>query len=82
MPVWENYDVEAELTIRVKADGKTISHYTVYGEAPGTSNEGLGGAPLPAAIRAAVDLASQKSATMAAAVRRNRRKELGYRDGD
>jgi hypothetical protein len=82
MPLWEDYAVVAEVTVHVKVGNKLISRYTVYGEAPGSSNEGLGRAPLPAAVTAAIELASRKSATLAAAVRRNRRSELGYPDGD
>lgn len=82
MPVWENYRVEVETKVTVITGGRSISEWTVFGEADGTSNENVKQPTLVEAVISATSRAAVDADRIAAAVRINRRKVLGYKDGD
>lgn len=80
MPLWEDYDVEVETSVKIKASGKTIVAFTVPGAASGTSNEEVNRLTIPGAVQTALTEAGNRALNIADAVRLQRRKELGYGD--
>lgn len=82
MPIWERYEVVAETTVTVKVEGRVVSSFKTFGEAKGGSNEGVDRLGLVGATEVAVRKAETEAVTMALAAQKNRRREIGYRDGD
>lgn len=82
MPKWESYDVEVDLTVKVKADGKTVSCFTVYGSTQGCGSNEKVQPDLPAGVQRAIQEAANYADELAWGTRRNRRRELGYPNGD
>jgi hypothetical protein len=80
MPLWEHYDIEVELTVKIKADSETVAYYTVPGFAKAGSNEKIDKYTLLEGVDAAVRMAANRSAALSDAIRLGRRKELGYGD--
>lgn len=81
MPNWEHYEIETETSVTVKADGKIISQFKTFGESKAGSNDDVDKADIVVGVVKAIKAASLSAARMAGAVRENRRRELGYRDG-
>lgn len=82
MPVWEQYEVRAETHVSILVDGKPVSQFTTYGESKGGSNETVDPHSLTSAVAVAVEKAAASADSLAEAFRLNRRRELGYRDGN
>lgn len=83
MPTWEHYEVSAETKIKIRtSDGKTVAEFTTFGEAKGGSNEGVDPKTLQEAVSFAVNRAAASASEHASTARKNRRRELGYRDGN
>jgi hypothetical protein len=81
MPTIEHYEIEVEATITIIVGGRAVSQFTASGDATCHSDELLS-LPIPAAVAKALDAAKADAVEMAEAARLNRRRRLGYKDGD
>jgi hypothetical protein len=82
MPIWENYEVEVETKITILCSGRAIAEYKTYGEAKAGSNEEVDKSGIPGAVSESMNMAAADAYGLAQTVKRNRRKRIGYHDGD
>jgi hypothetical protein len=82
MPIWEDYQVEVETKVTVIAKGRAIVEYTTYGEAKAGSNETVGDLDIPGAVSKSINMAAADAYGIAQTVKGNRRKRIGYQDGN
>jgi hypothetical protein len=82
MPIWENYEVEVETKVTILCSGRAIAEYKTYGEAKAGSNEEVDKSGIPGAVSKSINMAAADASGIAQAIKVNRRKRIGYRDGN
>lgn len=82
MPIWEGYDVNVTIGFEIRVGGQLIAAGGHPGEGKGTSNREVKGLTMEEAVLAAIGQSEERVKAAVQGIEAQRRRELGYRDGN